>query len=39
MSAKWKSVLISILKFAIGAVCGAMGISLTGCASVPVLFV
>lgn len=37
MSSKWKSVLISILKFAIGAVCGAMGITLTGCSSIPVI--
>ena len=33
---KWKKVIFDIVKYALGAVLGAAGFSLTGCASIPV---
>ena len=38
MSANWKKVLIDILKYAVGAIIGAVGVTASGCACVPQFF-
>lgn len=38
MSAKWKSVIFDIIKYAIGAILGAVGVTASGCACVPQFF-
>lgn len=35
MNTKWRKVAFDILKYAVGAIFGALGLSLTGCSSVP----
>lgn len=37
MSETWKKVVFDILKYAFGAVLGAVGVTASGCALVPVL--
>lgn len=32
----WKKLLADVLKYALAAICGALGITVTGCALVPV---
>lgn len=36
MSDKWRKVLLKILKYSISAILGAAGVSLTGCAFIPI---
>lgn len=36
MNEKWRKVLFDILKYSIGVILGACGISLTGCVSLPI---
>lgn len=36
MSEKWKKVGFEILKYAVGAILGALGLSVSGCISLPV---
>lgn len=38
MSKKWQNVLIDILKYAVGAIIGAIGISASGCVCFPQFF-
>lgn len=35
MSDKWRKVVFDVLKYAVGAILGAAGFSLSGCACVP----
>lgn len=35
MSEKWQKVLIDILKYAVGAIIGAIGVSASGCVCLP----
>lgn len=35
-SANWKKIIFDILKYALGAVLGGVGVAASGCASIPV---
>lgn len=38
MSIKWKKVLFDVLKYALAAILGALGVSSTGCTCIPQFF-